>query len=250
MSEHEHEHGAGDEPQPDGVDDDAIHGDEPEPHVEPDGEPEGDDELEARLGAELGDDGDDERAPDGDDGPAAPQPDAAEIEKTYERLDKETARHVKRVAELVGDEAFNFLVPCELCEPSIPGFHWPKQPSDEVKHAVRLAIGDREPENWQADQYSRRCDACDGLGEVLTGSRVHGKGTLPCLACGGNGWSPIGDERRGVVAQLVPRTAPAAEQVADLGTVATAGAPGGPDPATAAQLKALGYIVLDPPAQG
>jgi len=214
---------------------DGEHGDDGE-------QPNGDDDLEARLAAELGDDvdepgaGDDELQP-----PTGQQPSEKEIEQTYKRLDAETARHVKRVAELVGEDAFRHLVVCELCDPSMPGFRWPRPPADEVKAAVRMAIGDRQPENWQADTYSRRCDSCQGLGEVLTGSQVRGQETLGCLECGSRGWIPIGPERGRP--NVVHLATPAPAHVDELPVPAAAD-----DPPEVAALKAAGYVVIKPAA--
>ena len=207
-----------------------------------DGDEGGDDELEARLAAELEASGDGDGAGDDDLQPAtAQQPSEKEIEQTYKKLDAETARHVKRVAELVGEEAFAHLVVCELCDPSMPGFRWPRPPADEVKAAVRMAIGDRQPENWQADTYSRRCDSCQGLGEVLTGSQVRGQETLGCLECGSRGWIPIGPERgRPNVVQLATPPAPVEGQLPPPPAVDD-------DPEVAA-LKARGYVVIKPAA--
>jgi hypothetical protein len=136
-----------------------------------------------------------------------------EVEKALERFDKgqsdtldklgrEGRRHRDRLAEILREDVLA-LVPCELCRPDLAGWVDRTQPiPDEVKARVRVQIGDREPENWQPDQYSRRCDTCAGLGEVLTGSQVHGQTTLPCYDCSGKGWTAIGDERRGVVRPL------------------------------------------------
>lgn len=218
-------------------------GTEPAEPAEPthDGdEPNADDALESAIAAEMGDDGEPAAGDDADaHEPPPEQPSQAEIEATYKKLDAETARHVKRVAELVGEEAFRHLVACELCEPSIPGFRWPRPPADEVKEAVRYAIGDRQPENWQPDQYSRACEACAGLGEVLTGSRVRGQDTLACIPCEGKGWIPIGNERTG---------RPAVTLRAIEGTDPQPPAPAAPleDPPEVAALKAQGYVVIRP----
>jgi len=194
-------------------------GDEPDTVTEDD-EP---DELEPEQPAE--------------DRPPAPAPQTPEqMERQQQRLEKETERHVKRVAELVGDD-FSFLVPCELCHPLMPGFRLPREPEDEVKEAVRYAIGDRQPENWQPDQYSSRCVYCDGLGEVLTGSRVRGKETAVCLGCDGKGWQPIGNERRGGY------QAPPAEQVPENGGAESVATAEDDDPMVA-ELKRRGYVVI------
>lgn len=237
MSEHEHEHehdGAGDAVATD-VERELGAG-EPVPHegaplaASPEADPDADAELTP----------DDELEPDADpdaEPPPSEQPSQAEIEATYKKLDKETERHVKRVAELVGEDAFAMLVACELCEPSMPGFRWPRPPADPVKEAVRFAIGDRQPENWQPDQYSRMCEACQGLGEVLTGSHVRGQDTLGCIACDSKGWVAIGPERTGrPVVSL--RTVEGNDPPPD--------APAAPaeEPPEAAALRALGYVVI------
>ena len=69
------------------------------------------------------------------------------------------------------------LVPCELCDPTIPGFHWPpelEQPRDDVHaHLLDVLRTPDSPEYNQA-QHVRRCTLCDGWGVVLSGSRVAG----------------------------------------------------------------------------
>lgn len=235
-AQQQHDHDDADPP----VDETAsAAGDELEPGAETESTAD-EDALDAQLNAGLDDlhSATGELVTEPQQQPPAPQPSEKEVEETYKKLDKETERHVKRIAELVGD-AFAYLVPCELCDPSMPGFRWPREPADEVKVAVRMAIGDRQPENWQADQYSRRCDACEGLGEVVTGSQVRGQTTLPCMICDARGWVPIGDERRsGVVRPLpvVPRPdveQPQAPLPAD-------------DPPEVAALKRAGYVVIAP----
>lgn len=173
--------------------------------------------------------------------PAAPAPDAL-TEKDYEaigkKLDAETKRHVERVAAICGPN-FAYLTPCELCEPNMPGFRLPKVLDEETKAAVRYAIGDRQPENWQADQYSRECEACAGLGEVLTGSKVTGQSTLVCLICGGKGWTPIGPERQGGVFPKPALVAPSNGEGSPAALPAV-------DPPEVADLKARGYVVISP----
>lgn len=237
MSEHDHEHGdralgaLGDRLRLEAASAEGASGEA--------GTGDGDgDELERELAEQLGDDEGDEPQPgDDDQPPEAEKVSDKEIEQTFERLDKETARHVKRVAELVGEGMFAYLRPCPLCHPAAPGFIWPGPIGDEVKQAVRLTIGDREPEDWQADTFARRCDDCHGLGEVLTGSRVRGKETLPCIPCGGNGWIAIGPERTGR-----PATTLRAIESPDEPPPAVA-APID-EPPEAAALRAQGYVVI------
>lgn len=122
-----------------------------------------------------------------------------EQEQILDKLDREAKRHRDRLAEILQEDVLA-LVPCELCRADLAG--WVDRTvaiPDEVKVRTRIQIGDRQPENWQADRYSRQCDTCEGLGEVLTGSQVQGQTTLPCIACNGKGWVPVGDERRGNV---------------------------------------------------
>lgn len=178
--------------------------------------------------------------------PADPTPEQLEkaqkaadkqVQKRRDQLDGEAMRHRKRLAEILQEDILS-LVPCELCRADLAG--WVETLvaiPDEVKQRVRIQIGDREPENWQADRYSRRCDTCDGLGEVTTGGRVHGQLTLPCIDCQGRGWIAVGPERTtGRPAQLVavpPQNGPPEATVADPVLEAEAAA-----------LRAKGYVVI------
>lgn len=161
-----------------------------------------------------------------------------DLDKALERLDREASRHANRVSEIMGEDA-QMLVPCELCAPAIPGFRFPVPPDDEVKERVLIALGQPPRPDYLKDSYSRTCEACAGLGEVLTGSQVKGRDTLPCYTCKGQGWVPVGGERAG---GSVPMAAP------------TASPPGSPpvvvvqsDPPEVAALKARGYVIIAPP---
>lgn len=159
------------------------------------------------------------------------------MEKGVDRLAREAVRHRNRIEEIMGEDAL-VLQPCVLCEEIIPGFVMPPALDDARKAKVRVMIGDKEPAAWQADLHSRRCADCDGLGEVLTGSQVHGQETLPCVACKGKGW--IGDHERGAVAPPPP---PQLAEVAGNGPPPSGQ---GVEPPEVAALKAQGYTILDP----
>jgi hypothetical protein len=120
-------------------------------------------------------------------------PSMEEIEKVLTKLSTSANTWRRRVAELLGDEAEN-LVPCELCEPDIPGFHWPAellQPRDDLHaHLLDVLRTPDAPDYMQAS-FVRRCDACDGWGRVISGSRVAGKGEVSCIRCKGKGF--LGD---------------------------------------------------------
>jgi hypothetical protein len=116
-----------------------------------------------------------------------------ELEKVRKKLDTSATTWRNRVSDLLGEEA-QMLVPCELCDPLIPGFHWPpelEQPRDD-RHAHLLDVL-RTPDSpdYSPAQHVRRCQLCDGWGVVLSGSRVAGKGQVKCQMCKGNGF--VGD---------------------------------------------------------
>src|SRR5256714_1040439 len=103
-----------------------------------------------------------------------------ELEKVRKKLDTSATTWRNRVSDLLGEEA-QMLVPCELCDPLIPGFHWPpelEQPRDDLHaHLLDVLRTPSAPEYQQA-QHVRRCQLCDGWGRVLSGSRVAGKGEV------------------------------------------------------------------------
>jgi len=109
------------------------------------------------------------------------------------KLDQSATTWRNRVSDLLGEEA-QMLVPCELCDPLIPGFHWPpevEQPRDDLHaHLLDVLRTPSAPEYQQA-QHVRRCQLCDGWGRVLSGSRVAGKGEVACQMCKGQGF--VGD---------------------------------------------------------
>jgi hypothetical protein len=172
-----------------------------------------------------------------------------DAQKVRDRLDGEAERHRKRLAEILQEDVLS-LVPCELCRADLAGWVETATPlPDEVKQRVRIQIGDREPENWQDDPHSARCSACDGLGEVQTGSRVRGQEVMPCVDCGGKGWQPTDDTRSGF--RPTPHVSPLPPQEADAGN-------GGPvnhpaltpeDQEAIKRLKAKSIVVIVPEAR-
>ena len=141
----------------------------------------------------------------GDDGDLAGQPSAPDVEEPEARGETEAELEEKRkklaasattwrnrVSAVLGEEA-QFLVPCELCEPDIPGFHFPAevmQPTSET-HARLLEVlkPPVEPEYKAAGDVAR-CIHCDGLGKVTTGSRNPAQRLKTCVPCNGFGYQP------------------------------------------------------------
>lgn len=149
-----------------------------EPETEPEDEPEAEPET-----------------PEDEPGAAA-EPAAGETEQELEAKRRKLATSAltwrNRVSAVLGEEAL-FLVPCELCEPDIPGFHFPAelmQPASEL-HARLLDVlkTPRAPDFNQAGDVSM-CTACDGWGSVKTGSRKAGQETKACPSCRGFGYRP------------------------------------------------------------
>lgn len=120
-------------------------------------------------------------------------PSMEEIEKVLAKLETSANTWRRRVKELLGDEADN-LVPCELCDPNIPGFHWPAellQPTSELHAHLLDVLRTPDAPDYNQAQHVRRCNLCDGYGKVLSGSRVPNKGEVVCQMCKGNGF--VGD---------------------------------------------------------
>lgn len=113
-----------------------------------------------------------------------------ELEEIQKKLERSATTWRNRVSELLG-EAAQMLVPCELCDPSIPGFRWPanvEQPRDELHaHLLDVLKNPAAPE-YADSRVVRRCADCDGWGQVLSGSRVAGKERVVCSTCKGLGY--------------------------------------------------------------
>lgn len=98
-------------------------------------------------------------------------------EKVFKALDNEASRHVKRVAEITGAE-FELLHACPGCADFTPGF--------TLVPPVELASRKESP-------YTRRCETCDGFGELETGARAETRPEFErCPDCAGNGFTRLG----------------------------------------------------------
>jgi hypothetical protein len=169
-----------------------------------------------------------------------------DAQKLRERLDAEAERHRTRLAEILQEDVLT-LVPCELCRADLAGWVETTVPlPDEVKQRVRVQIGDREPENWQKDTHSDRCGVCDGLGEVQTGSRVHGQEVMPCVECQGKGWVATDDKRLGFRPPALPSPPPAGAAEEGNGAVVSHPALSSEDQAEVARLRSKGIVVIVP----
>jgi hypothetical protein len=147
----------------------------PEPEPEPD-----DDEQEA----EETDSETDTQEPSTDE--LTPQ----QREQQRKKLDQSATTWRNRVSQVLGEEA-QFLVPCELCDPTIPGFHWPadlEQPRDEL-HARLIEVLKRGTgPGYVKDPDTEQCDRCKGEGKTETGSNVPGQEYRACTKCKATGF--------------------------------------------------------------
>jgi hypothetical protein len=118
-----------------------------------------------------------------------PEPSAlANVNAIGKKLDTEDRRHHAALAKVLGED-FALYHECPLCLtlgyalPAMPGQFDPNQ-----RMAVLAAMGDEpEPELNEAPE-AKRCDVCDGWGELLTGSRNDTGRVKLCARCEGKGW--------------------------------------------------------------
>ncbi len=131
--------------------------------------------------------------------PSEPEPEPPagmsieELEKVRGQLDRSATTWRNRVSQLLGEEA-QFLVPCELCDPMIPGFHWPAEmvtPTSDVQARLYDVLRAPDGPGYQPDPYTTECTTCMGLGKTLTKSLVAGKTERVCPSCGGDGFKVI-----------------------------------------------------------
>lgn len=133
---------------------------------------------------------------------------AADIDKLYAKLAASAKTWRNRVRTIMGDDA-DELVACELCEQDIPGFHWPAAimtATDPVQGALIEALRLLGEDGMRQDPENARCEFCNGVGEVLTGSRKPGYETKSCPQCSGAGYTGPGN-----AAYIAPLTSVPAE---------------------------------------
>lgn len=149
----------------------------------------GDDETELQVNTETGE----IIEPD-----AEPEPQGlsqADIEKRMAQLEKEAARHEKRVAEIMADD-FALLVPSPV--DWTPGYIFgvPEMlPSGEQIAALFALLGEAPPTEYPDDPGREACDVCEGSGKLRTHSRVPNEESLPCRFCQGHGWVGEGNPK-------------------------------------------------------
>ena len=116
-----------------------------------------------------------------------------ELEKVRGQLDRSATTWRNRVSQLLGEEA-QFLVPCELCDPMIPGFHWPAEmvtPTNDVQARLLEVVQAPSAPSYEEDPYTRLCTTCNGYGKTKTRSLVPGKTERVCPTCKGLGFQAL-----------------------------------------------------------
>lgn len=112
-------------------------------------------------------------------------------EKIIGRLDNESDRHTKRVAEILGPDVSD-LAPCPACWEHAPGFVLNGVMLDEVQAAmVRGLLGIQDTPSYKTNPEYAICETCDGLGMVLSGSKVANQEIQPCPKCQNKGFERI-----------------------------------------------------------
>jgi hypothetical protein len=137
-----------------------------------------------------------EEEPEEPEEPAPEQPAGVsieELEKVRNKLERSATTWRNRVSELLGEEA-QFLVPCELCDPIIPGFHFPaelEQPRDPVHEQLLDVLKSPAGPEYRDDPFTNECQTCGGYGKTKTKSHVPGKLERVCPTCGGDGFKIV-----------------------------------------------------------
>lgn len=126
---------------------------------------------------------------------------AAEIRSG--KLQNENVRHARRVSEIMEDDSTD-LIPCPVCMGGIAGWIFPPEVqtlAPEAISRIRTVIGLPDYTTFKQSPDYRTCDGCDGLGEVITGSKVPGFEVQTCLQCNKQGFLRVGLIQNGHVTE-------------------------------------------------
>lgn len=167
-------------------------------------------EEDADTGDDAGNEQPEEDAPQAADEPADEPSSNVSMEKALKQMERENERHAKRVAEIMGAD-FELVHVCEACAGFAAGF--------------TLEAPDTAPELLHGEMFER-CVKCNGWGAVLTGSVNDIGRTTTCQNCTGQGYVTK-------VPTLPDVPAPASVL--------------NPNHSVADQLRAQGYMVIEPP---
>ena len=163
--------------------------------------------------------------------------DVEDAEKKSKALDRASKLYIDKVVAALGADLDGWQM-CPLCAEGYPGLRLPLMPSAENTAAVRVAIGLEPGDNLKPDNYSRKCDACDGWGYTDSGSHVPTQAKLQCIPCEGKGWVAVGSEREnGNVLSITRNTSVQQPILQDNPSN---------DPPEVAALKQMGYVVVAP----
>jgi hypothetical protein len=179
---------------------------------------------------------------------AAPEdPGALEQMKAQDAYTDRSRKYLaKNMGDVYGDTAAEYTE-CPFCNYfGTPGWlHLEPCPPTLLGTLYEYAQV-RAPDEYIPDIYSRVCERCNGLGSCASGSKVAGQERLSCIECKGQGWIPIGDERRSG-GMYVPN-GPGPQFPAPATDVSGELAGTGADPPEAEGLRQRGYIVIAPMA--
>ena len=154
-------------------------------------------------------DGDHEFQPvDDTDTAAEPEPEPgaagqseAEMLKANRAVAKSAQTYWAAVQRNYGDDLGGFHE-CPLCVGYPPGLYFPAELPQEKRAALNALLGYPSLDNYRRDNAYLTCATCDGLGTILTGSKVPKNMTAQCADCGGKGWITESPRRQ------VPERAP------------------------------------------
>lgn len=173
--------------------------------------------------------------------PAAPEPlSEKQVEAAFKKAGKAAEVYAAKVQDALGP-LFERFVPSPLDD--LPGFVQvdPQgQVSPEAKAATLAFLGQAPPVEYQENPETRTCRRCAGQGDLLSGSKRPGNELLRCGECNGYGYLPpptVVGQIGSALASVPPNGAQAAAPQM----------PHGPEDPRVAELRAAGYMVLDPP---
>lgn len=168
----------------------------------------------------------------------------ARVQAIDKKLDGVRKYVARKMGEILGEDAQYYVEDPISRWSGIPGWMPPMDVPPDVAAELYHLLGQHAPSDYQADTHSQACEACNGFGEVATGSKLIGQDKLPCIECAGNGWVPTDDKRRTSAPVAANGLTPSYPPPSPLGS-SVPDTPAEEDPEVI-RLRQLGYAVIPP----